>query len=108
MTIKLTKEQLKHFESIRWLIQDGPLRVGKTFLMCVIFLEKAMKNNGQNIYIFDHNPASHHSYFSRLTVPTIKAIFETKYDTEKYKLKIDFANRSIKIVLNSKEHDPNK
>ena len=51
--IELTEEQLKHFESIKWLI-GGPLACGKSTVLAMAFIDYAMKNPGQRVLLFDH------------------------------------------------------
>lgn len=52
--VELTEEQNKHIDSIRWLI-DGPHGTGRTVLLAVVFIEKAIQNSGMAIPYFNHN-----------------------------------------------------
>lgn len=54
MTIRLTVDQEKHIESIRWLINGANRRQGKSFLLAIVFIEKAVENIGEEITVFDH------------------------------------------------------
>lgn len=51
--VKLTELQQKHLASIEWLVSDNRAE-GKTFLLAVAFIRKALNNLGQWVYIFDH------------------------------------------------------
>ncbi len=55
ITIRLTPTQIEHYKAIQWLI-GGPRRTGRTFLLAVCFIEKALRNPGVHIIIFDHMP----------------------------------------------------
>jgi hypothetical protein len=67
----LTKVQLKHYSSIRWLLDDGePKKLmdgeeflgfipknrqsGRSMLMAIIFINMAMERPGEMIRVFDH------------------------------------------------------
>lgn len=55
MKIELTKEQKKHLESLEWLI-NGNRNSGRTYLLAITFIRRAIDNPGMWIQIFDHYP----------------------------------------------------
>lgn len=55
LDIKVTEEQKSRYEAIRWLISDDNRQEGRTYLMALAFIDKAMKNKGRPVRIFDHN-----------------------------------------------------
>jgi hypothetical protein len=55
MKIELSKEQAKHYESIKWLISEGQRGSGRTYLMALAFVEKSIYEGGW-VRIFDHTP----------------------------------------------------
>jgi hypothetical protein len=52
--ITLTKTQLKHIESFKWLISEDYPQSGRTFLLSVCFMFEALEHSGEEIYLFDH------------------------------------------------------
>lgn len=55
---KLTPKQKSYYSSLKWLLNDGPRREGKTYLIAIFFIEKAF-TSGEWIEIFDHHPFLH-------------------------------------------------
>lgn len=53
MKYKLTKLQKQHLSSLEWLIDDSRA-AGKTFLLAVVFIKKALEYRERWIYPFDH------------------------------------------------------
>jgi len=51
--IQLTELQKNHLPTVDWLIDDARAQ-GKSTLMAVAFIRKALKNPGRMIYVFDH------------------------------------------------------
>ena len=66
LKIKLTKEQQKYYDSIKWLTALGPLRCGKTTLLAYCLAEHAMHNLGNWIFVFDHNPEIRENWNSNI------------------------------------------
>lgn len=78
----LRKEQLRHYNSVKWLLTDGPhekreelpapvqrhRQTGRSTLMAIIFIEEAMERPGKPIRIFDHydNKVSHKYMVERI------------------------------------------
>lgn len=62
MTVKLTEDQQAAFGAILWLI-DGPRDSGRSTVLAMAFLAKAVRNPGQWIRLFDHENLRHHSRF---------------------------------------------
>ncbi len=55
--IKLSKTQKQHVGSICWLLDDVNFRQeGRTTLLAVVYLNKALDNPGQRVYVRDHHP----------------------------------------------------
>ena len=53
--LKLTYEQKKHLETLKWLVDvDKNAATGRTTLLAIAFLETAFENPNKKIYIFDH------------------------------------------------------
>lgn len=52
--IKLTKEQYERYGTVQWLVNDGPRGCGRTFLLALAFIEKAI-DCGYPIPIWDHS-----------------------------------------------------
>jgi hypothetical protein len=53
--IQLTEQQEKYLEAIEWLISDTPA-TGKTFLLAIAFIKKAIKFKREWVKVFDHRP----------------------------------------------------
>lgn len=51
--LTLTKKQTAYFEAISWLVSDERAS-GRTTLLALAFIDKAIKNAGQYIDVFDH------------------------------------------------------
>ena len=56
LDITVTEEQKARYEVIKWLISDDNRAEGRTYLMALAFIDKAMKNKGKPVRIFDHSP----------------------------------------------------
>ena len=88
--ITLTPIQDKYFEAIRWLIDDDEKRgTGRSFLLAISFISKALKNRGRWIKIFDHKPAG-----------VLEVITTIKYFLDKDKAieeRIEFRKREFRI-----------
>lgn len=55
--IELTKTQTKYLEAFEWLVGSrGSRAEGRSTLLAVVFIQKAVNNPGQKVYVFDHNP----------------------------------------------------
>jgi hypothetical protein len=53
--IVLTETQESHLESLKWLISDDRHRAeGRTFLLAMAFISKALDHPGRRVYVFDH------------------------------------------------------
>ena len=54
---RLTPEQKKHFVTIEWLINfEENMRMGRTYLLSIAFVKRAIKYPDRWIGVFDHNP----------------------------------------------------
>lgn len=58
MKIELSKLQQKHFDSLKWLVSDSR-RDGKTYLLAIVFIQKAISKQGEWVRPFDHYPEIH-------------------------------------------------
>ena len=55
--IELTEIQKKHIDAARWLFGvDGKFREGRSSLLAIVFIEKAIKEIGNWIKPIDHSP----------------------------------------------------
>jgi hypothetical protein len=71
LKIKLSKLQNRYLPAIRWLINyDMYNASGRTFLLAVVFLERAFHRFNEWVYVMDH----YHSYQSlrHSIIPTIE------------------------------------
>ena len=55
ITPKLTDYQRKHLKTVQWLVSNERV-TGRTFVLAWAFVEKAMKNKGELVRVFDHEP----------------------------------------------------
>ena len=51
--MQLTPEQIKHFDSVMWLL-FGPRCSGRTYLIAIVTIYEALKREGQKVYVNDH------------------------------------------------------
>lgn len=56
--ITLTKEQMIHYRSIMWLISEGPRASGRTYLLAIAYISKAMMNPNMRVSVKDHGDCS--------------------------------------------------
>jgi len=61
MTVKLTEDQQAAFGAILWLI-DGPRGAGRSTVLALAFLAKAVRNPGQWVRLFDHETYTRDRY----------------------------------------------
>lgn len=55
--ISLTIEQQKHLNSVEWLINfDENIATGRTTVLAVAFIKRALKHSGEWVKVFDHYP----------------------------------------------------
>lgn len=101
MKIKLSKLQQEYYPAIKWLINDGPRASGRTTLLAVAFLEKAVETPGRKILVFDHFPIVRSVRDNMLD--RVKALFEIQSPEFKktYELKIYKFDLSISIDFKS-------
>mgnify|MGYP001613742067 CR=1 FL=1 len=52
--IELTTTQKKHYESIKWLLDNNNRAEGRTTLMAFVFVQLAIENPNKHIEITDH------------------------------------------------------
>jgi len=96
--IKLTKEQKKHLETIRWLVDfNENIAEGRSFLLAIAFIEMAIKYKNRWIQVFDHFPAKQAT--DRLLF-TIKNIIS---QDKKLLERTEFRQREFKIGENEKK-----
>lgn len=53
LKVYLSKEQNKYYDAIKWLL-FGPRRHGKTYLLAIIYIEKALASPGEIFRPRDH------------------------------------------------------
>lgn len=94
MEIKLTKDQAAKYETIRWLLADGPHGQGKSLLMALAFIDRAIDSPGLWVEIFDHR---RNYRATRSLIDNIKIIFD---DSKEYRLQIKISTSEIRVVKN--------
>ena len=75
----LSKTQSKHIDAFRWLVSDKKLE-GRSYLLAICFIEKALQNLGQSIEIWDHCQYERNSNM----ISIIKNIISEYPDIEDY------------------------
>jgi len=96
---KLTKEQRKHYASVKWLLGEGPCGTGKTTLMALVFIEKALSNLDNRIYVFDHHQSGNTGYTIHYLFSTISDMFLSLGLDDRYNITFYKSDRSIKITI---------
>ena len=56
--MKLSKEQAKHLDSLRWLFGEGPRCSGRTYLLACVLIEQAIETD-RDIKLLDHHWVLH-------------------------------------------------
>jgi len=98
VSFELTETQRKNYSAIEWLLGDGPVGSGRTSLMALVFIRKAMMNLGSWVTVFDHYPSRHnkqHFYAA------IRNVFNGQDTLDNYELVINFTESKIKIKYTS-------
>lgn len=90
--LKLTTKQLEHISSVRWLLSDGGRGEGRSFLMAIIFIEKARDEWNEWVEVFDH-----YSHRQHVTHDMYSQIHRICNDL-KLNVSIDTRRQSIKIT----------
>jgi hypothetical protein len=90
-SIKLTEDQQRKYEAVRWLVNDGPRGSGRTYLLALAFVEKAI-TCGNPIRIWNHesNPNSF-----RYIIDMIVGIV---HNLKMYELKVFLSRKEIMIT----------
>ena len=101
MDYKLTKEQSKHLESIEWLISDQRA-VGKSFLLALAFIDKAVNNRGMLIRVFDHFPERQATIRLLCTIENIisqdkKLLERTEFEQNGFRINSEQIKRDIEL-----------
>lgn len=78
--IELNKEQEKHYQSLKWLFSEGNRKQGRTFLLAVVLVNKAVRE-GEWIWIADHREGRHHT---KNLLDEIKRLFDVHCNQEKF------------------------
>ena len=55
LVLNISKLQTKHHDSVKWLLM-GARASGRSHLMAIVFIEKAIQELGNWIEVFDHVP----------------------------------------------------
>lgn len=90
---KLTPLQLKHYDSLQWLLNPDNRGQGRTYLMAIVWLNMAHSKPGVWIEVYDHIP-----YSARATsnlVYVLKDILEADGNTRFF----DIENRGGKAYV---------
>ena len=101
--IELSESQMMRYESIKWLLGDGPRRSGRSFLMAVIFVEKAVSDLGHVISVHDHYTHNRQNMFCLIDIVFNK--MEMRFDVEgntEFILDINRMDNRIRINPNKK------
>lgn len=93
MKVKLTDEQVKHLDTVRWLVSDGYRGEGRTTVLAVAYLEKAMSNEGKPIAVVDHHLDGQSTKFNLM--PLIGFLFSCTDATKIYKMELRKASDTI-------------
>jgi hypothetical protein len=106
-TLKLTPEQSAYSIGVDWLIKSTARCQGKTLLMAKAFVEKAIENVGQWVYLYDHNGNGYHYMDSLISkVHDVFSDIEFEYPTTTgmvYRIEYRSIDKSIRVVLKYKE-----
>ena len=80
--IQLTQLQQRHYESVKWLINDNlsNRRSGRTFLMAYILLEQGIDNVGTWVSVQDHFAGAIAT--RRVLLETLIELFNTSFGYE--------------------------
>ena len=97
--MKLTKEQTKHVETIRWLF-SAQRAAGKSFLLACVLIETAVKHKNQRIYPRDISSIMNNSYRSNLElIGKINYIYKNDSSlNENYELEYSLSQGYIKMM----------
>jgi len=52
---RLTLEQKERYQTVKWLINDNPRGMGRSHLMALAFVQKALDCPNTRVYFFDHD-----------------------------------------------------
>ncbi len=97
--IRLTPTQLEHYKSIEWLV-SSPRCQGKSYLLAVCFLKRAIRELGTYIKVFDH----YHSYESnKRLLTTIGRIFSEQGMDKNYKFYMSPSAGTFKVDIKTPE-----
>lgn len=91
----LPEQQAKHYETVKWLVNDGPRGSGRTFLLALAFVEKAI-TCGHPVNIWDHT----HYNDPRMLSYLLDIIVGIVDKLENYKLIVRQQSRTIQITWN--------
>ena len=96
MELNLTKEQSKHFESVKWLLDfTTNIESGKSHVMATAFLAIAIENPREWVNVYDHFPSSiTHERLLRYIEDVLlrddwelRAKFEFDYEANRFRVK---------------------
>lgn len=93
--IVLTPGQIYFKEAIEWLMSDawGHRGVGRTYLMCIILIEKAIKSPTVWIPVWDHGP--HHPRKEDFMLQHIQKIVDEHYPN--WRMKVHVVNKCFSL-----------
>ena len=90
----LTKVQLKHLKTINWLL-DGPLRSGRSYVLAVAYVMKAINHPNTWITVHDHYDCRQSDY---IQMDTINQLLRTFLTEKHFKIEIRRIDNSFKIT----------
>jgi len=92
LKIDLTEKQEKYADAIYWLISDQNIAEGRTTLLALALIKKAIDNPGETIRVFDH---ANNTYHSENIMINYISFLAKKNKKIKNRLKINLANYTI-------------
>lgn len=96
--IQLTQKQAERYDTVRWLVNEGPRASGRTTLLALAFLEKAYHNQDSWVRVFDHTQGILSNHIN-LTDRISELFYKDDEWLAMYYLTIDIKAPRIKVSL---------
>lgn len=95
----LAPQQLDYYHAIQWLVNDGPRRSGRSHILALAFIQKAMDYPERRIPVFDHYQESQRTSNECIMHEIIKCVNMLKNSVDgsnfPFNFNINFQNSSI-------------
>ena len=94
---QLSTDQKEHLKTAQWLVNDGPRISGRSYVLAMAFLRKAIHTN-QKVFVYDHFKVTNHHlhHFYNLIISIVNRLNnELDFPTELI-VRINQQERSIK------------